>query len=152
LYYQKIQKFYDFMVGIALLIAVPMTFLSDWIIDILFGNQYNEAGSVLMINIWAGIFVFLTVASGKYLTVENMTKKIFYRNLLGVIINISLNFILIPYYGIQGAAVATLASWMFSGYIYDLFDKDVRKMFLQKTKSLNIFRLFFYIKELYYAK
>ena len=58
LYYARLQKLYDLMVWMAIAIALPMTFLSDWIINLLYGEQYSQAGSVLMIHIWAGIFVF----------------------------------------------------------------------------------------------
>jgi O-antigen/teichoic acid export membrane protein len=137
IYYEKLQKFYDFMVLMAILIAIPMTFFSNWIVNLLFGSAFHEAGDVLMIHIWTGIFVFLTVSSGKYLVAENMVMKTFYRNASAMIINVLLNIYLIRSYGINGAAVATLISWVVSGYLYDLFDKDVRFMFVQKTKSLT---------------
>ena len=67
--------------------------LSDKIINVIYGGQYNEAGSVLMIHIWTGVFVFLGVAFSGYLSIENQTKKAFYRTLLGAIFNIILNFL-----------------------------------------------------------
>ena len=66
LYYERLQKLYDLMIWIAIVIALPMTFLSDWVINLLYGSKYSEAGDVLMIHIWAGIFVFLGVASSKW--------------------------------------------------------------------------------------
>ena len=39
---------------------------------------------------------------------ENLQKYSFYRTLAGAIINIILNYLLIPKYGIYGAAFATL--------------------------------------------
>jgi len=136
LYYTRLQKLYDMMVIIAIAIALPMTFLSNWIIDLLYGDAFYEAGNILMIHIWTGIFVFLSVSSGKFLIAENMIMKALYRNLSAVIINIILNIYLIELYGINGAAIATLISWIISGYLYDLFDKEMRFMFIQKTKSL----------------
>ena len=47
-----------------------MTFLSDWLIQLLFGNAYQEAGRIG--SVWASIFVFLGVASGKWYIVENL--------------------------------------------------------------------------------
>jgi O-antigen/teichoic acid export membrane protein len=47
------EELYDLM---AIAIALPMTFLSDWVIHLLYGEQYSQAGSVLMIHIWAGVF------------------------------------------------------------------------------------------------
>ncbi len=49
LYYKRLQKLYDLMVWIAISIAIPMTFLSDWIVNLLYGVQYSESADVLKI-------------------------------------------------------------------------------------------------------
>ncbi|MFT0849653.1 flippase [Achromobacter sp. F4_2707] len=136
IYYARLQKLYNLMVLMALSIALPMTFLSDWTIEILFGKAYNEAASVLMIHIWAGIFVFLGVASGKWFTAENEQFLAFRRTLYGLITNITLNYILIPIYGIQGAAIATIVSQLFASFLSDLMSKKTKRMFLMKTRAI----------------
>ena len=65
LYYSRLQKLYNLLVLIAIVIALLMTFLSSWLVELLYGAQYHEAGKVLLIHVWAGVFVFLGVASGK---------------------------------------------------------------------------------------
>lgn len=135
LYYERLQKSYDLMVWLAIAIALPMTFLSDWVVDLLYGEQYSQAGSVLMIHIWAGVFVFLGVAFSNYLTNENLTIKSFLRTFLGAIINVALNLVLIPRYGIKGAAIATLFSQFTANYIYDFFDRSLYLQLRMKTKS-----------------
>lgn len=145
LYHSRLQRLYTLMVGMAIAIAIPTTFLSDWLVNLLYGAQYIQASGVLIIHIWAGVFVFLAVASGKYLTVENMVMKVFYRNISGVIVNIVLNIALIPIVGINGAAIAVLASWMVSGYLYDFFDQDTRMMFKMKSRAIVAYDLFFNI-------
>ncbi|KAB7892662.1 flippase [Poseidonibacter ostreae] len=135
LYYSRLQKLYDMMVWMAIAIALPMTFLSDWVVEVLYGEQYNQSGPVLMIHIWTAVFVFLGVAFGRFLTAENLTKKSFYRTLLGAALNIILNYILIPTHGINGAAVATLLAQITANYIYDFFDKDLHQQLKMKTKS-----------------
>ncbi|MBN2825888.1 MAG: flippase, partial [Campylobacterales bacterium] len=93
LYYARLQKLYDLMVWMAIAIALPMTFLSDWVVHLLYGEQYNQAGSVLMIHIWAGVFVFLGVASGKWFMAENLQMLSFWRTFNGMVINVILNFV-----------------------------------------------------------
>ena len=134
LYNLRLQQLYDVMVWGAIFIAIPVTFMSDQIISFLYGELYNGAGTVLLIHIWAGIFVFLGIAFSKYLMIGNYKRKALYRTLLGAIINIILNLILIPVYGIEGAAVATLLGQLFANYIYDIFDKELRLQFWMKTK------------------
>ena len=141
-YYQRLQKLYDLMVWIALAIALPTAILSSWIVELLYGNEYLESSSVLIIHIWSGIFVFLGVASSKYLLAENYIKKTFYRTFVGALLNIIMNYYLIGIMGIKGAALSTFASHFFAAYFYDILDKDLRKMFILKTKSLFFYSLY----------
>ena len=135
LYYARLQRLYDLMVWISLAIALPMTFLSDWVVNLLYGSAYSQAGSVLMIHIWAGVFVSLGVASGRWFITENLQSLSFLRSFYGMVINLILNFILIPKFGVQGAAVATLISQVIAAYIFDFFNYKTRVMFFMKTKS-----------------
>jgi len=114
--------------------------LSDWVINLLYGEAYHEAGGVLMVHIWAGVFVFLGVASGKWFVIENLQLLAFYRTFNGMILNIILNLLLIQKYGIVGAAVATLVSQLSAAYIFDFFNSKTRRQFYIKSSSLIFFR------------
>ena len=46
LYMLRLQRLYTFMVWSAIDIALTMTFLADWLIVLLFGQAYQEAGQV----------------------------------------------------------------------------------------------------------
>lgn len=136
LYYQKLQQLYDVMIWSALAIAILVSFYSHVIVEILFGKQYIEAGSVLSIHVWANVFIFLGTANAKWFIIENYTNKLLFRTALGAVLNIVANLILIPMYGIQGAAFATLLSQASSNLFYDIFDKDVRISLKQKLNAL----------------
>jgi O-antigen/teichoic acid export membrane protein len=140
LYYARLQRLYTFMVWTAIAIALPITFLSDWLVMLLYGEEYMGAGKVLMIQIWAGLFVFLGVASSSWLTSENLQIIAFYRTFAGAIINIALNLLLIPVYGIVGAAIATLVSYMFAGFLFDIFNHNTKKIFLMKISAFGFKR------------
>ncbi len=134
LYYQRIGKLFRLVGGLALVIAVPMTFVSDFVIRVLYGQQYSEAGLVLGIHIWSAVFVFLGVAQGPWTTNEGLMKLALSRTLVGAIANIALNLVLIPHYGAIGAAVATLISYALSAVILNAFDKRTKRIFrLQLT-------------------
>ncbi len=138
-YLQRFQQLYSLMVWMALAVAIPMTFLSDWLIVLLFGQAYAQAGTVLAIHIWASIFVFLGVASGRWFLAENLTKLSLERTALGAITNVILNFVLIPVYGAVGAAVATVISYAIVAMFSDLLWSNTRFMFMMKIKSFNVF-------------
>jgi len=142
LYILRLQQLYTFMVWSAVLIALPMTLLSDWLVTFLYGEAYKEAGQVLMIHIWASVFVFLGVASGSWFLNENLQKYAFYRTLVGVIINVILNLILIPIFGITGAAVATVIAQSVAAFFFDALTKRTRPVFIMKLKTLYFANIF----------
>ena len=72
IYYARLQMLYNLVVWIAIAIALPVTILSDNIIDILYGDQYYQAGSILMIHIWTNILISIGVISGDWFVVENL--------------------------------------------------------------------------------
>lgn len=140
LYYTRLQRLYTLIVWLAIAIALPMTFLSDWLVGFLYGTDYHQAGSVLMIHVWAGVFVFLGVASGNWYLSENLQILAFMRTFYGMVTNLVLNFFMIPIYGINGAAIATLISYFIAGLMFDLFYKKTRATFYMKVKTLILKR------------
>lgn len=139
LYQQRMQNLYDLMVYISVFVALIVTFSADWIVISLFGDAYSESGFVLAVHIWIGLFVSLGVASSKWFLLENLSKLIFYRTLYGALLNVLLNLVLIPSFGIKGCLIATLISYSFAALWFDAFAKKTRKAFVMKIKAL-IFR------------
>lgn len=135
LYYIRLQRLYTLMVWLAIGVALPMTFISDWLINFLYGEQYNQAGNVLKIHVWAGVFAFLGVASGKWFAAENLLMLSFWRTFIGMIVNIILNLLVIPIYGIEGAALTTLVTNFMAGFLFDITSKKTRVIFLMKLKA-----------------
>jgi len=129
-YNNRMQKLYDILAWMAIAIAILVSIFSSDIIRIIFGNEYNSAAPVLTIYVWAGVAVFLGVASSQYLINENFTKLSFSRTFIGMVLNILLNFILIPKYGIIGAAVATLVSYSVAVFSIVLFPKTSKQFFM----------------------
>jgi len=142
LYLEKFQKLYDILVMIALVVAIPVTFLADQIVVVLFGQEYLEAGTILSIHIWTALFVFLGVASGKWFLAENRQLLAFYRVFWGMGINIALNVLWIPQHGGVGAAVATLVSQAVAALFIDVVQKETRLMFWMKLRACLLTRVF----------
>lgn len=140
LYYARLQKLYDLMVWMAIAIALPMTFLSDWVVNLLYGRQYSQAGSVLMIHIWAGVNVAMGTVWSKWILNENKQIISTYGHVVGAVLNILLNLYFIRNYKIQGAAFATFLSYFLSAFfVYTLYKpKKAYGMFL---KSIQIWRI-----------
>jgi O-antigen/teichoic acid export membrane protein len=137
IYYARLQKFITIMTWMAISMAVVVTLAGDLIVDLLFGAAYTASATVLAIHIWAGVFVALGVASSGWFIVEGLQKLSFYRTLCGCITNVTLNLFLIPRYGIDGAAAATVASQGCAAFFFDLFNGKTRPIFWMKVRALN---------------
>lgn len=135
-YNERMQFLYDVMVVVGVMLAVVVSFLSDYIISFFYGSQYMESSILIKIYAWVSIFYFLSSASGRWYINEGLQLYALNRNLLGLIIAVGLNFILIPDFGVEGSAFATLAAYFFASYIFDLFNKKTRISFLQKSRAL----------------
>ena len=81
------------------------------------------------------------MGSGIWFSVENLQTYSFYRTLSGCVLNVLLNFILIPRYGINGAAVATVVAQSFAAFLFDLSNPKTRPIFWMKVNAFNPLRL-----------
>lgn len=136
LYRQRIQYLLDFMTTISYVISILTLFFSQWLIIYLFGPEYSESAKILNVHIWTSVFVFIGVVGGKWYITENLQRLVFYRSIIGALINIVLNFYLIPRYSALGAAYATLISQIFSAYLIDYFSYKTKEIFIMKTKAI----------------
>ncbi len=140
LYYQRIGQFLRLVVMMALVIALPMTFLSETIITTLFGNGYIEAGKILAIHIWASLFVFMGVATSPWFIAEGLNHLSMYRTIIGAISNILLNLFLIPTYEGFGAAIATVISYALASFFSNATHPKTMKIFQMQVKSILMLR------------
>jgi O-antigen/teichoic acid export membrane protein len=141
LYHKRLQDLYDLMVCLGLVVAIPMTCYSARLVTLLYGEAFRGAARVLVIYSWAGIFVSLGVASGKWLLSENLQAISAKNTVIGALINVVLNYVLIPRWGIVGAAIATVVSYSFAAYVLFLFHENTRKNFVMLSNSFNPIRL-----------
>ncbi|MDF5739019.1 MULTISPECIES: flippase [unclassified Nostoc] len=136
LYYQRIGNLLSLMTCISLAIALPMSFLSDKIIMVMFGNGYAEAGAILAVHIWTSLFVFMGLATSPWFIAEGLNHVSLGKTLFGAILNIVLNLFLIPKYGGLGAAIATIISQAAATFLCNAFDSRTQKIFKIQVRSL----------------
>lgn len=137
----RMQWLFDIMVALALAIALPLSLFAAQIVRFLYGQDYAAAAPVLAVHAWSTLFVFLGVASGAWLLAENLTTVSFYRTALGAVANIALNLVLIPAFGIVGAAWATLLSMAVATYgvFVDSRSRPAGAMMLRALLPVRLF-------------
>ncbi len=140
-YMKRLQDLYDIMVWMSLSVALIITFISPTIYHIVYKPEFWSGAHVLSIHVWAGIFVFLGTASSQFLIAEGYTKLAMLRTGMGAILNIGLNIVWIPQYGIMGAALATLAAY-FTATFFILLIPKTRNQGIMMLKSLFLVTAF----------
>jgi len=103
--YEKIFK-YIFVTSI--LILIYGLIFSDKIILIIYGNAYIPSILALQVLIWVIPFIFLTFLFGNLLAAINKQMLVTIVAGANALLNVGLNIILIPIYGLIGASVATV--------------------------------------------
>jgi O-antigen/teichoic acid export membrane protein len=92
-------------------VALALTLLSPWIVELLAAARFAESSEVV------GPLAFSTVSYGAYVVVAigvgraRRTKFNWVVTGAGAAVNVALNLILIPTYGMMGAAIATVAAY-----------------------------------------
>ncbi|AFY57855.1 membrane protein involved in the export of O-antigen and teichoic acid [Rivularia sp. PCC 7116] len=134
-YYKRIGQLLRLLTYISLAIAIPMTFLSKNIVLMMFGSGYAEASTILAVHIWASLFVFMGVATLPWFIAEGLNHISLGKTLLGAVLNVILNYLLIPKYSGLGAAIATISSQAAAAFLSNAVDKRTRKLFQVQLQS-----------------
>ena len=100
-------------VVISLPIIIVLLCFSEYILST-FGINYVLAKSALWVLLIAQFFNSVTGPSALYLNMTGRQKKLNVILLISLLINIVLNIILVPAYGMLGAAISTTASFIIS--------------------------------------
>ncbi|MFQ6605864.1 MAG: flippase [Fidelibacterota bacterium] len=117
---QGMQKLFQLIVRWILTIAGPIAIiflLFPGKTMLLFGNEFLASRLVLIVLTLAVLIQAFFGPGGSVLTMTGYPKYNLMNSIITIIVNISLNIMLIPKYGAIGAAMATLASFFLIGFI-----------------------------------
>ena len=135
-YKKGLTKLFSLTIWVSIIAAIFITLTGEKIISLTFGESYIESGPILTILMWAAVFSSINSLSARYFSVEHMERKILSRMLIAATLNVFLNYLLIPKFGIKGSAYATLISMFISSYALDWFDKDLKKLLKIKNRAI----------------
>lgn len=125
-YVKNLQRLYDISSLVSILFAIGITIFARLIIMILYGKAFLEASKILYILIWGIWFGILGNVHYVWLICENKGKYSLFYSATGSISNIIFNAILIPKYGMYGAAIATLISQFIANIVSFGIFKETR--------------------------
>jgi O-antigen/teichoic acid export membrane protein len=137
LYQYRLIQLYSLMFWMGVFVGLVIMLFGESIISLLFGEVYTNAYMALVFNIWNGIFISQAIARGIWMISENLQIYRLYSNIIVAVLNISINILLIPIYGIAGAAIATLITQFIGTWVISLFWKPLRQSTYDMIKSIN---------------
>jgi O-antigen/teichoic acid export membrane protein len=126
LYEERLMRLYTLIVVIGFIVCLLTTAFSEFILRLLFGVAFVEGSSVLAIRVWETLFAAIGVVSSKWIIAENLQSLTVKIIIAGALINVLLNYLTIPVWGIEGAAFASLISIIFTVIILPFLIKKLR--------------------------
>ena len=144
-----ITSLYSIIIVGSLTVSLLMTIFSSLIISIMYGSEYNASISALKIIVWYTTFSYLGSIRNIWIIIENKQNLLWKINLYGAILNIVLNLILIPIIGINGAAIASLLTQIFTNCILGFLMKTIsynNKFMINSIKPSNLKNIYNVLK------
>ncbi len=102
-----VRKYSRFMLALALMILLAIGLLREYILAV-FGAEYREQGVYPLLVLAIGYFFVLAAGPlGIFMTMTGNHRRYLHNNIAACVVNVVLNLILIPPYGVNGACFAT---------------------------------------------
>ena len=119
--YIKFLKYcFTFFIYFGISFSILIFLFSYWIIQLLYGSEFIEAINVLKIHVFTNVFINIGIAHNLWIVNENKGKINVYKTFVGVILAIVLNLILIPRFGVIGAAYSALIVQFVSSFLINI--------------------------------
>lgn len=134
-YHRRLTQLFRVLIWLSLCAALVVTLTSEWLMVLAFGEAFRASAPVVSVVMWTSVFAAIGSVSARYFNVEHMERKFALRTALAALLNVVLNYLLIPIMGIIGAAVATLLCTFFANYLMDWFDRDLRVLLRIKHRA-----------------
>lgn len=127
LYTDRLLNLYRLMFLLFLATAIPIYFLAKPIVVLLFGVEFEPAG--VLLSLFAIRLFFTNMGTGKssFITNESLFRYSLFTAIVGVTLNVGINWMLIPELRSIGAIWATIISFLVSIFLLDIFFKQTRE-------------------------
>ena len=116
--YKEIERIYKLVTRLLLTFSIPIStilILFPTKVLLIFGSEYMASSTVLILLTFGAFFQTIFGPAGPLLSMSGYTNLVFINSLIAFVLNFLLNFILIPNFGLIGAAVSTLITMVLLG-------------------------------------
>lgn len=116
-----------------IIFLIPIIFISQYVVSYIFGVKYAESIPVYMVLSYSMLISLIGIPFSLIIIAFNKTKLVAYSGFLQLIVNLLLNILLIPRFGVMGAAY-TFGLGIFVSLAYNL----ICVIFLFKREKLSV--------------
>lgn len=138
LFLKRFRQLYAIVFWFSVAYGVFVTVFAEPLILILYGEKYLGAVSSLSLVVWYSAFSYFGAINNMYMVAEYKGKWVQITTLAGALSNVVLNFALIPFLGIIGAALASLLTQFITNFLMMWFVKDLRPGFYNMLKGIAL--------------
>ncbi|ADC66051.1 polysaccharide biosynthesis protein [Ferroglobus placidus DSM 10642] len=128
---------FKFVLVVGLFIVVTLSGFSETLILTIFGEEFSSSAEPLKILAWSQLFLYFNVVLGNLFRSADMQIIKTYQVAAAAILNVFLNFLLIPIWSFVGASFATLIarsfSFAFLGFVAIRHFDFSKPLFIQST-------------------
>ena len=132
---------YSVIFYLAMAVSSFITLFAPLIVRIMYGADYAASVAPLRLIVWYIAFSLFGSVRNIWILAEKKQQYLWRINLCGAVANVVLNAILIPIWGIMGAAFASLVTQFFTNVIVGFLIKPIRRNNTLMLTGLDI-RLF----------
>ena len=123
---RRLIMLYSMIIYLSLAQCMIMATFSGLIVHIIYGDEYKLAGEALRIIVWYTTFSYLGSVRNIWILAYNEQKQLWKINLSGALANVLLNTLLIPIWGVNGAALASLITQFFTNVVIGFLIPSIR--------------------------
>lgn len=111
-FYLRMQQLFSLLTWTAILVFLALAACADILVEFVLGSAFSSSSEVLVIHSLGNIFSFMIMAQGQWVIIAKRRFFALFRNLLGALANVAVNWFLIPRYGAIGAAIGSVFAQM----------------------------------------
>jgi O-antigen/teichoic acid export membrane protein len=96
--------------ALGLMIAIALALSAPWLMTLLYGTGFVTAGPILAILGWAILCMYISYTNSTFFNAVDRQQLNLWTAVLAGVVNVTANLMLVPRYGVRGAAWATVLS------------------------------------------
>lgn len=133
----SVKKLYCTVIYMSIVQCIVLMLFSHIIVTVIYGKNFMDAAQVLGLVVWYTMFAYIGSVRGIWMLAVGLQKYVILISAFAAGGNLVLNAIFIPFFGIYGAAFASLISQIIANIIVPLFVKVFKDSNKLLYESLN---------------